>query len=554
MEKKVATLIPPNARIVAEFIGEDSNSVDTTVTKTKYLQINPNCNYTVVDNFETKIEKADIILLRSSAYANLPASKVTKIIDKITDYLKDDGMMIIILENLAYADNIAAILRGEPPTVKALLTFGELRNAINKSKMIITKTLHSARETVVQRAIAEIAKASLNVTNYIVCAMKKEAAENIKTTLIQSYLGEVLVCAGVRVNTPNQFMAASPGVYVTSNKSGETVALSPREKYNNKIFINQRVSSDSTQKGIEFFDSIVKHNYLMIEEMDDNPVLWQKKYEAIQFINFIAVHGVQTSTKALADFFKQFNPNVRIFENQLSELPPARDYAAEIARNEPVTIFFGALNRDKDFYDLLPAVNRIAAEYGDNVAFKVIARTKLFDSIESKNKTYVGRKEVYDGQYVPYEVYEQALRTTHIALLPLRDNIFNRSKSDLKFIECAGNGSVALASPTVYSNTIKDGETGFIYQDVNDFYNKLKLLINNHNKRREMAEKAYDYVKHNRLLSQHYEERWDWYNELLARLPELNAETYKRIELLKTKGLSAFGGFADSDTTLDFKF
>ncbi|MBR2180071.1 MAG: glycosyltransferase family 1 protein [Selenomonadaceae bacterium] len=132
-----------------------------------------------------------------------------------------------------------------------------------------------------------------------------------------------------------------------------------------------------------------------------------------------------------------------------------------------------------------------------------------------------------------------------MSLLPLKDNIFNRSKSDLKFIECAGNGSVVLASPTVYANTVKDGETGFIYHDVNEFYSKLKFLVNNAQKRCEVAEKAYDYVKHNRLLSQHYEERWDWYNELIARLPELNDETQKRIELLQDKGYKAFGGFGN---------
>ena len=143
------------------------------------------------------------------------------------------------------------------------------------------------------------------------------------------------------------------------------------------------------------------------------------------------------------------------------------------------------------------------------------------------------------------------MRTTHISLLPLRDNVFNRSKSDLKFIECAGNGSVVMASPTVYANTVKDGETGFIYHNADEFYQKLKMLINNQNKRREVAEKAYEYVKHNRLLSQHYEERWDWYNELLDRLPELNAETKKRIELLKEKGYTVFGDLGNVDEKVD---
>ena len=100
----------------------------------------------------------------------------------------------------------------------------------------------------------------------------------------------------------------------------------------------------------------------------------------------------------------------------------------------------------------------------------------------------------------------------------------------MKFIECAGSGAVALASPIVYANTIVDGKTGFIYRDEREFSNKLNLLIKNRNLRRTVAERAYEYVRAERLMSQHYEERLDWYRELLLRLPELTAEASERIE------------------------
>ena len=45
-----------------------------------------------------------------------------------------------------------------------------------------------------------------------------------------------------------------------------------------------------------------------------------------------------------------------------------------------------------------------------------------------------------------------------------------------------------------------------------------------------VAESAYAYVKRERLMSQHYQERLEWYCELLTRLPELTAEAAKRIE------------------------
>ena len=269
---------------------------------------------------------------------------------------------------------------------------------------------------------------------------------------------------------------------------------------------------------------------MFISEMDDHPVLWEADYKKTAWINFRAVHAIQTSTPYLADFLSRFNPNVTVFANQLRRLPPPRNFDDEFKKKKPVTIFFGALNRDGDFIELLPILNRFAKQYGNKLAFKILARKNLFDALEAENKTFVGDLKKYEGQFVSYEAYEAAIRSSDISLLPLRDNEFNRAKSDLKFIECAGNGSVVLASPVVYSRTIEEGRTGFIYRDDREFINKLNLLIKNKNLRRMVAESAYSYVKRERLMSQHYMERLEWYRELLTRLPELTVAAAKRIE------------------------
>lgn len=264
--------------------------------------------------------------------------------------------------------------------------------------------------------------------------------------------------------------------------------------------------------------------------MDDHPTLWEEDYQKTAWINFRAVHAIQTSTPYLADFLSQFNPHVTVFANQLRRLPPPRDFDDEFKKKKTTTIFFGALNRDQDFMELVPVLNRFAKQYGKKLEFKILSRRNLFEALESDNKTFVGDMNKYEGQFISYDDYEAAIRSSDIALLPLKDNEFNRSKSDLKFIECAGNGAVALASPIVYANTIQEGKTGFIYRDEREFSNKLNLLIKNRNLRRMVAEKAYEYVRAERLMSQHYQERLEWYRDLLERLPELTEEAAKRLE------------------------
>ncbi len=44
-----------------------------------------------------------------------------------------------------------------------------------------------------------------------------------------------------------------------------------------------------------------------------------------------------------------------------------------------------------------------------------------------------------------------------------------------------------------------------------------------------MASAAYRYVAEHRLLSRHYRERYDWYVDLLDRLPELNRDLRARV-------------------------
>ncbi|MBQ6131184.1 MAG: glycosyltransferase, partial [Selenomonadaceae bacterium] len=333
-----------------------------------------------------------------------------------------------------------------------------------------------------------------------------------------------------RVHMPNAFFMAEQNVFIVSSKVGKPYKLYDREQFENRIFINQRMCFPSFAVGLDFFKVLRQKEILFISEMDDHPVLWEEDYKKTAWINFRAVHAIQTSTPYLADFLSRFNPHVTVFANQLRRLPEPRDFADEFKQKKPVTIFFGALNRDGDFIELLPILNRVAKQFGNKVAFKILARKNLFDALEAENKTFVGDLKKYEGQFVSYDAYEAAIRSSDIALLPLRDNEFNRSKSDLKFIECAGNGAVVLASPVVYSKTIEEGRTGFIYRDDREFVTKLSLLIKNKNLRRMVAEAAYAYVKRERLMSQHYMERLEWYRELLSRLPELTAEAEKRIE------------------------
>ena len=548
------SFIPPRSKSVLEVIGEqDENFQDS---KENFLAIQPECNYQVTKDFSDVEGKFDTIIFQSAVIGNLRDAELVALIKNAGKNLNSRGTFIFTLDNIAFAENIMSILKGEPAKFKINLTHAELENAVEKSGAKIFRSLHASRGLEVPKKLVDISETDVSVFAHIVTATLEKLPPK---TIIQTFVGEKLVCAPIRINLPNSFIITEPGFFAENVLLGEKYEIhSDSREYQNKIFINQRISMPSFTEGKNFFETLKAANYLYLSEMDDNPNLWRNDYEKTGWINFAGAHAVQTSTEYLADFLRQFNPNVKVFDNQLRKIQSPRNFNKEFnQKNRPVTIFFGALNRDKDFAEILPVINDIAKTYGKKILFKIIARQKLFDSVEAENKILLGNPNVYDGQYVSYEEYENALHTSDIALLPLIDNEFNRSKSDLKFIECASGGAVVLASPVAYAKTVKDGETGFIFHDAREFDEKLRMLIFNKTKRREVAKKAYDYVKNNRLMSQHYEERIDWYKELFARLPELNKETQARIDKIapnfKNEILPAVKKISESEVNLQQK-
>lgn len=264
---------------------------------------------------------------------------------------------------------------------------------------------------------------------------------------------------------------------------------------------------------------------VLLQEIDDHPMISQQNVRDGYF-SYRAVSAVQTSTQPLADFLRDFNPYIYLFENQLTELPARRTYDAAA---QQVTIFFGALNRQPDWAPLMPALNAAIRRYGTRLHFRVLSDRAFYDALETDAKTYEGGAR--DASIVvPYERYAAALHSADIALLPLNDTVFNRAKSDLKFIESAGHGAAVLAAPTVYERTVRDGETGLIYRTPEEFAQKLALLIERPRLRISIAERAYRYVAENRLLSQHIGDYAAAYAEMRARHAELERARLARIE------------------------
>jgi hypothetical protein len=139
-----------------------------------------------------------------------------------------------------------------------------------------------------------------------------------------------------------------------------------------------------------------------------------------------------------------------VFPNQVAALLTWRGDQDRSASG-PVTICFGALNRETDWAPIPPALNRLLAVH-EGLRVQVIYDRSIFDALATPHKGFEPLCSYHRSRCI--------LGAADVALLPLEPTRINQHKSDLKFIECAAQGVVALASPTVYDRTIRHGETG----------------------------------------------------------------------------------------------
>ncbi|WP_169568075.1 hypothetical protein [Sneathiella limimaris] len=330
--------------------------------------------------------------------------------------------------------------------------------------------------------------------------------------------GKVLKPVGgvndVRMHEPLSALQSLPGVQV--QVAEDQSILNRQEKGIEKIFLWQRPIL-TFKSSLQILLALRKAGYLIIVDFDDHPSPWPQISEN-NYLSFAGVHAVQTTNESLAKLIRRHNPEVGVFANQLNSFPER----ALDASDEPVRIFYGALNREQDYRDILPAVNSVLKDLTQPFEFVVLHDRKFFDGLETSHKKFHGLGS--------YEQYLQTLRTCHISFMPLAGGEFNRMKSDLKFIESAGAGAVPLASPVVYADTDPDKHFSEICESPNDFAKGLVRLVNERDYRLAKQEMGRSYVKENRMLSEHFRDRYQWYLDLLDRHTELDQALGRRLK------------------------
>jgi 2-polyprenyl-3-methyl-5-hydroxy-6-metoxy-1,4-benzoquinol methylase len=275
------------------------------------------------------------------------------------------------------------------------------------------------------------------------------------------------------------------------------------------------------ESGLERVRRLLRKDYLVITEFDDHPIFMEQRGVSLDgLLTFSGVHAVQTSTPALAEVLRAQNPEIGMFPNGIFELPAVRNF------NNPdqLTLFFGAINRGEDWAPFMSAINEVARAVGARLKFSVLHDKAFFDALETPHKIF--------APICDYPTYMDLLGQAEIAFMPLSDNVFNRAKSDLKFIEASACRVVSLASPVVYENSIIANRTGLIFSNPNEMRAHLLRILAYPEASRKVAEAARVHVAQTRMLAYQTAARLGWYRALWERRDELNRALAARVPAL----------------------
>ncbi len=201
--------------------------------------------------------------------------------------------------------------------------------------------------------------------------------------------------------------------------------------------------------------------------------------------------ALTTTTQELADFYSEYNSNTYVLPNLLN----FDHWIPKKFVNDGFTrlTWHGGSSHYHDLVEVAPLIKNLLKKH-----------KKL--KLEICGQEFKGLfRDVKQGQHFHHHwvhtyahPYKQALIDSDVAIIPLRDDLFNRCKSAIKWIEYS-----ALKVPCVmknippYSNVVEHGVTGMLYNTLEEAETFLEYLITHPMERGKMGKNAYNEVHEN---------------------------------------------------------
>lgn len=200
-----------------------------------------------------------------------------------------------------------------------------------------------------------------------------------------------------------------------------------------------------------------------------------------------------TTTPALARELSKYGKEVYVNKNVVSEkmVRLSLDVMKNVKKNsERVRIGYlsGSITHNPDFEMVKPALIKIMDEF-PQVELMVMGHLDLPKELERFGERVVRQP------FGSWEELPRVIAGLDINLAPIEETIFNEAKSENKWTEASLCKVVTVASDFgAFREAIEDGKTGVLCKTGEDWYKKIRMLVEDDKLRDKIANKAHEKV------------------------------------------------------------
>lgn len=202
--------------------------------------------------------------------------------------------------------------------------------------------------------------------------------------------------------------------------------------------------------------------------------------------------GAITSTQTLKSELMNYQPTVFLNRNLAStELVDIsskvmKDYASP-SNIVKIGYFSGSITHNENFELIKLDIIKILEQYSH-------VELHLVGNLDIPKELRPFKQQLVFHDYVDWHILPSLISEVDINIAPLVDSIFNRAKSEIKWLEAGLVGVPTVASNIgAFKEMIVDGETGILTEN-EDWYDALSSLIQSKEKRRDIANHARAYI------------------------------------------------------------
>jgi processive 1,2-diacylglycerol beta-glucosyltransferase len=246
---------------------------------------------------------------------------------------------------------------------------------------------------------------------------------------------------------------------------------------------------------------------------------WQPTQEQLWVVEFFLhqADGVLVTTSALKERLADFNANIVVVPQALDErLLVSADKssvsfvqrimrAVRSAQKSIVIGYMGTFTHDDDLLMILPALREVWQRHAREIEFQfvgVVGHGETFQSLKGLPVRLV-RPQAGKTEYPSFMPWFSGQVRWDIALSPLRDTVFNRCKSDIKFLDYSAIGAAGIFSRVpAYASIVRHLETGWLTENKPEAWvEALEELLANASLRKQLGQNARQYLYLERILA-----------------------------------------------------